>query len=163
MLDELLQMPIDNDTSHLSCVLTFCEPLMLLALFRCSSTLRKAVAVTLQKAEETSKKTLEICLGATLEYLSTSTQTIIAVREPLPSAQAHHLGVLLQEGNRLQGITRLTLCQHFHQLHLRSDTFTLHQNTLVLPILIVFLKQNRPTNLYWSSARILHVSVMTTL
>ena len=107
LLDTLLDASVDDGTTLLTCVCVCCGPPSLLALTRCSTRLRLAVAAPLQQAEQRSAAKVTEHTGATLEQLAAG--NIVAWRAGLPHAQCRHLGVWLQPGGPLEGVTTLRL------------------------------------------------------
>ena len=107
LLDTLLDASVDDGTTLLTCVCVCCGPPSLLALTRCSTRLRLAVAAPLQQAEQRSAAKVTEHTGATLEQLAAG--NIVAWRAGLPHAQCRHLGVWLQPGGPLEGVARLRL------------------------------------------------------
>ena len=107
LLDTLLDASVDDGTTLLTCVCVCCGPPSLLALTRCSTRLRLAVAAPLQQAEQRSAAKVTEHTGATLEQLAAG--NIVAWRAGLSHAQCRHLGVWLQPGGPLEGVTTLRL------------------------------------------------------
>ena len=107
LLDALLDESVDDGTTLLSCVCVCCSPPSLLTLTRCSTRLRRAVAAPLQQAEQRSAAKVTEHVGGTLEQLAAG--NVVAWCAGLTGAQCWHLGVWLQPGGPLEGVTTLRL------------------------------------------------------
>ena len=110
LLDALLDESVDDGTTLLACVCVCCGPPSLLALTRCSTRLRRAVAAPLQQAEQQSAAKVTEHIGKTLEQMAGGGG--VSWRAGLPLAQCRHLGVWLRLGNPLQRVPSLRLDHH---------------------------------------------------
>ena len=103
----LLEAPIDEQQSHLDCVLDHCSPPALLALSRCCSQLHhEAVGPPLQRAEQESAEQLCHHIGSSIKDMAAA--AAVTWRTGLSRPHCRHLGALLRPGCALEGVMLLT-------------------------------------------------------
>ena len=102
----LLEAPIDEQQSHLDCVLDHCSPPALLALSRCCSQLHQAVGPPLQRAEQESAEQLCRHIGSSIKDMAAA--AAVTWRTGLSRPHCRHLGALLRPGCALEGVMLLT-------------------------------------------------------
>ena len=101
----LLEAPIDEQQSHLDCVLDHCSPPALLALSRCCSQLHQAVGPPLQRAEQESAEQLCRHIGTSIKDMAAA--AAVTWRTGLSRPHCRHLGALLRPGCALEGVMLL--------------------------------------------------------
>ena len=112
LLDALLGSPLDNSRSHIDCVFDVCAPPTLIALSRCSRSLRLGLKLPLQRAELESEAVL--CAHFGLDRGQLSAGNTLAWISGLPAAQCRHLGTCLRAGGPLEGVAHLVDQFHAH-------------------------------------------------